>query len=95
MLSFTNSVMKITSAKMKSGPTKLCRFFASVVRDAKAAWPTIGRMTYLPKRITMPVRASTTKDRPIVQCATRSTLEKRSICRPVRGSCTLIGPLAR
>ena len=87
--------MKITIAKMKSGPTKLCRFFESAVSPAKAAWPTIGRMMCLPKRITMPVRASTTKDSPIVQCATRSTLEKRSISRPVSGSCTLIGPLAR
>ena len=50
--------------------------------DENAACPTIGRMMCLPKRITMPVSASTTNDSPIVQCATRSTLEKRSIRRP-------------
>ena len=32
--SIENSVMKITSAKMKSGPTKLCRFFESTVSEA-------------------------------------------------------------
>src|SRR5947208_1962975 len=51
-------------------------------------------MMYLPKSMTMPDNASTTKQMAVVQWAVRSIALKRSMRRPVGWPCSLIGPAA-
>src|SRR6185436_12978397 len=66
-LSFTYSRNITTSVKMKSGPTKLCRFLLITVSHENPVYPSHGRMTCLPQRITKPESARKMKHPAITQ----------------------------
>ena len=83
----------ITSDTANTGPTKLCTFFSAYDSQPNSVGPSTGSRKNLPKAITMPEMASSTKAMALAQCAERSSGVKRSILRPVSTSWPPSGPL--